>query len=259
MYSPPNTEFKFILKELSTYGRDVERIHATSDKWVLYITPPYNGHDTIELDCIDNSSKELDNAIKHIRSIPEFTTIREKNLQEKSKTLNKFYQAHTASSKSIFGSLRRFYRDKPIKTPDDFYQFYENLLCLALSNFVSPEQLKKVINMYTEKKPHEKLILPAVDNYDLVNLDNIKIVEQPVQTLKKPTPELPVGLARERLVRKELLREVAIEDVKQEESIKKGNEMAKKMIDGERSILDIIEHLEEELEKDGECNLDSLE
>ncbi|MDI6825705.1 MAG: hypothetical protein QMD36_00720 [Candidatus Aenigmarchaeota archaeon] len=249
MFSPQNTEIQLYIKELRTYGRNVEEISCKDNKWVLRIDPPYNGNNTIEIECMHNPKKELENAIKYIRSIPEFEKIRDKNLEIKSRIISKFKQAYVGPTKPRSGILRKFYHGKPIKTPEDFYQFFEDLIDLATSNFVLPKQLKQIINMYKKKKPHEKIILPPVGKYGWVNLDDVKVVQQPYTIPKEPTPKLP----REIFIRKKLMMDVAIEDANREKSI----EQDEKMIASDIFYRDLIANLEKELTYTEQCNSDS--
>ena len=251
-----NSNFKLLIKELNSYNRTVERIHIEGNKWVFYIDPLCNGNNTIEIKYMNDPRKELDAAIKQIRSIREFEDIRDKNLDAKSRILSTFRQKYDASMKTRSDFLRKIYRGKPRKTPDDFYEFYQGLIDLATSNFVSPDQLKQTIKMYEKRTPNEIIILPHVGKYGKVNLDDIQTIYRSPYAPKKLPSELPMGSARERVVRKNLRMEVALKEA-----------LDKKRVERKIFTQELIERLEENLvfgeefkpDELGEDNLNSPE
>jgi hypothetical protein len=169
----PSKEMQCIIDELGTYGRTVEQIKTLkSGKYVFHVTPAYNGNSTIEIEQNTNPEKELENAIRYIRSIPELQTIQDKKLTEKAKILSKFYQG------------------KQVKTPDDFYTFYQSLMNLTTSNYVSKDQLEKIIKLYERKTPDDELILPQVGRYGEVDVSHIQAVPS---ISKKPIRKLPAS------------------------------------------------------------------
>jgi len=180
----PKTDpnIQLLVKLLNTYGRTVHMMKNPSGKTIFHVSPSYDGKDTIELEYNiysnkEDSAKQLDNAIKKIMSVPEFEAIQDKSMNAKAQLLDKFRHKYAPLKDGKLIFLRKFYRGKLRKLPEDFLEFYQGLMGLVKSNFVSPEQLKKIIKMYERKAPSEKITLPNVGKYGVFNIDDIRVLE----------------------------------------------------------------------------------
>jgi hypothetical protein len=187
MYAQKNIDPKLrpdvqlLIRELNTYDRTVNMIHTLPGKLVFYVNPSYDGKDTIEieynLDSTKNLAKQLRKAIDKIRSIPEFEAFQDERTKTKAQLLAKFCNKYVPSKNGRLDFLRGIYRRGSKKIPDDFLEFYGDLMGLASSNFVPPDQLKKMIKIYEKKSPDQRIILPRVDEYRVVDPDDIKVLE----------------------------------------------------------------------------------
>lgn len=197
MHNLPSKEMQYIINELGTYGIAVERIGLPSGKYAFRINPPLNGTDTIEIEQRHSSREELENAIRYIRSIPKLQAIKDKKMTEKAKILSKFYQG------------------KQVKMPDDFYTFYQSLMDLGSSNYVSKNQLERIIQMYERKMPNEEIILPQVGRYGEVDVSHIQAVPS---IPKKPIRKFPASF-RGIKVRNKLLLETREQEAAEENEV----------------------------------------
>ena len=176
-----NPDIQLLVKVLNTYDRTVNIITILPDKLVFYVDPPYDGKNTIEIEYNLYSTKNLANqlhkTIDKIRLIPEFEAFRDEKINTKAQILAKFCNKYAPSKNGRLNFLRGLYRRGSKKTSDEFLKFYEDLMVLSLSNFVSPDQLKKMIRIYEKKSPNQRIILPRVDEYGVVDPNDIKVLE----------------------------------------------------------------------------------
>jgi hypothetical protein len=229
-YSVPNPDINMLVRELSKYGRTVTRIHCNREgEFTFYVNPPYNGNETIVIQDMRNPKKFMEYALQTIRKIPEFEKINDKNLDAKARILDRFHNKYAPSSKRT-RILGKIYHRKPRKTPDDFYEIFEDLMTITGSNSVSPEQLETLIKRYERKDPGEIIILPKADKYGDVDVKTVQTVYIP-RLPKKPAKSLPVGLHRERLVRKDLLIETKLFEETEQRNIENNRFLDELIVD----------------------------
>jgi hypothetical protein len=206
-----SSEFKTMIRELNTIGLRVDRLHISHGKYVFYVTPCYDGKDTIEIEEYKNPKKELEMALM---KIGEIETTLDESMDAKSRILADFHQRHDPNYSHRFDTVRK-YLGKPRKMPDDFLETYEDIFDLALSSDVSPEKLKEIIGSYERKPKDYVMVLPRVGSWREVNSEEIKAVPRSEYVNKEPIKPISHVLTsqhRERLVRERLTREVAYDE-----------------------------------------------
>jgi hypothetical protein len=169
--------------------------------------------------------------------------------------LGKFRHKYAPSENGKLSFLRKFYRGGLRELPEDFLEFYQNLIDLATSNFVLPKQLERIIGIYEKKAPNERITLPNVDKYEQVDLSKINVIQLPEKSTKKPF----TGIHRVNLINRDIMARTNSEEQRKDiERLKEQRNFAE-MVKGDAFTLNLIDRLREELTKSGECDLNDPE